>query len=112
MLLNNSKTTISISRGFSISPKSYDLLKPYVSLTFKDVDITKLEFMYPSMNNILDNLVQMELVQQYVVYNSARKKGLDDFCVDIIKNRLDDMKESLSNSIEKLNGILGDDAPF
>jgi hypothetical protein len=97
-----------INKAMSIAPRQFDSLKPGVSITLKGIPLDKFEEMYPHYEDIANNLFHFELIKEFVVYKQIQKDGLDNYCMDIIKNKIDKMSDKINNSIIEIMKVQGE----
>lgn len=56
------KTDLTISRAMTINSGNYQSIRPSVTLTLKDVDVTKVREAFPMMKEVVDVLFDTEVV--------------------------------------------------
>jgi hypothetical protein len=85
-----SKCDVTINKGLTINAGNYESLRPDVSVTFKDVDISRLDEFYKKADDFVCDLLVLSI---------ASLKG--------VKSVVDD--RSFDSVIEKVNENLGNE---
>lgn len=96
------KIDINISRTLTINTGNYESIKPSVNLTVKDIDADQAENVYGNLQTIMDVLIKFEVVQATALSKSVNRKGIDDFCKDVL-NESDNLGEEVNKALSELS---------
>lgn len=98
-----SKVDISVSRTLTINTGNYESIKPSVSITVKDVDITNTADVYLTLDDALTGLLQLEIL------NCSNEKeevndGLSQYC-KVVEDNIVSIGDNIEKALIKMSEI-------
>ena len=84
----------------TINTGNYSSVKPSVSITIHDVDVSKIDSNHSILSEIVDNLFTMESVKLIDVDGDIKDRGVQEYS-EIISSRLNDIVEDTKELLDR-----------
>jgi len=98
-----SKMDITIGKTITINTGNYQSVRPTVSITLKDVDISESEKTYRSLSILVDQIFNIEALNCSDVLQTLREEGgYTGYCKSVI-DQLDDIEKTIEKELNVIN---------
>lgn len=97
----SSKADITRSKQMLIAPEQFNNIKPYISITLRDVPLEQLDNASSNLEDVVDGLFRLEVAYQYHLYQKIKRDGLEEFSNDVLEN-INDTIENIEKSMDNL----------
>ena len=100
------KIDIGVSRSATISLPNYKSIKPTVSITAKDVDVTKADAVYNQISKVLDAMYGLEFLSLINELDSMQQMGMTAYveAMHIAEDRMNTILERFGVEISAIVG--------
>lgn len=96
------KLDVSVSKTITINTGNYSSVKPSVSLTAKDIDISQIKNVYKNLQIIADGMLYEETYSLCDNIQTIKDVGIEHF-LDSYKHMNQDIKNETNEAIKELN---------
>jgi hypothetical protein len=93
------KTTITVSKKFTINTGNYSSVQPSVSLTVHDVPLDNIQNVHKHLDIIADGLVHEQIESDTMTMGTMKKLGIGEYFTKINKEQ---MKQTIEHSIKNI----------
>lgn len=101
-----SKTDVTISRTLTVSTGNFQSIKPSISFSVKDVDISNVSDVYVTMSEILNGLLKIEIMESNKeLDNISKSGGLNSYCKTVTDN-IERIGENIEKHLTQLDKYL------
>ncbi len=97
------KTDITISKKMTINTDNFSSINPFISLTIKDVNLSKVQILSEHLSNIVDNLLQLEIADLSDLMADIQNDKWQVFTE--IGDQRDEIKNDIQNILDKMKEI-------
>ena len=100
------KANLKISRTMTVNCGNYESIKPTVELEVLGVPVEKVDTVYASMGEVLDNLFQLEQANLYVELKEIRDSKIHEHIKSIVSQDFDQLRKGVKMKLLSIEGVI------
>jgi len=100
------KSNLKISRTITVNCGNYESIKPSIELEVLDVPVDKVDTVYASMSDVLDNLFQLEQANLYVELKEIRDSKIYEHIKSIVSQDFDQLRKGIKMKLLSIEDMI------